>query len=217
MTCIVGLVDNGCIYMGGDSAGTAGSSQTIVRDPKVFVNGPFVMGFTTSFRMGQLLHFAFVPPPHDPEDMDVYHYMVTTFVDAVRDCLKAGGYAYKAQDHEVGGTFLVGYCSRLFQISDDYQVAEASDGYDAVGSGKQAALGALYATQGEGPIHRVLTALQAAEHFTASVRGPFTILCRKTQVVNTSIEVVECCEMELDLDRECARESNPDASSSSAA
>lgn len=62
MTCIVGLVDKGSIYMGGDSAGVAGLSVTTRADEKVFLNGPFIMGFTTSFRMGQILRYKFVPP-----------------------------------------------------------------------------------------------------------------------------------------------------------
>lgn len=178
MTCITGVVHEGRVYIGGDSAGVARSSYalTVRRDAKVFVNGPFAMGFTTSFRMGQLLRYAFMPPPHDPPEMDVYRYMVTKFVDGVRDCLKAGGYAYKEKDHEEGGTFLVGYRGRLFQIASDYQVGEAIDGYDAVGSGEHAALGALYAMQGQDPVERVFTALQAAERLNAGVRGPFIVV-----------------------------------------
>ncbi len=217
MTCIVGVVHDDCIYIGGDSAGSVGPSLSIRQDPKVFVNGPFVMGFTSSFRMGQLLRFAFVPPPHDPPDLDVHRYMVTTFVDAVRACFKAGGYAVKDRDHETGGTFLVGYRAKLFEIEDDYQVAEAQDGYAAVGAGARPALGALYATQGQDPVRRVLTALQAAEHFTTSVRGPFVILCQKTRQVNGSLEVVECCEMEFALEDQDKPDSASGASSSSAA
>src|SRR5690242_15173484 len=84
MTCIVGLVAaDGRVHLGGDSAGIAGYDLTVRKDPKVFRVGEFAVGFTSSFRMGQLLRFAFTPPPIEG-DLDAY--MVTTFVNALRDC-----------------------------------------------------------------------------------------------------------------------------------
>jgi hypothetical protein len=58
MTAIVGLTDNGTVHIGGDSAGVSDWSLTIRADSKVFTNGPYVMGFTTSLRMGQLPRYA---------------------------------------------------------------------------------------------------------------------------------------------------------------
>jgi hypothetical protein len=87
MTCIAGIAQGGKVYIGGDSAGVAGNSQLDVRtDRKVFLSGDFVMGFTTSFRMGQLIQYAFTPPKRHP-DKDVMAYMVTEFVDGLRACL----------------------------------------------------------------------------------------------------------------------------------
>ena len=59
MTCIAGLVHDGAVYLAGDSAGCSGWDLTVRADPKVFVSGSYVMGFTTSFRMGQLLRSVF--------------------------------------------------------------------------------------------------------------------------------------------------------------
>jgi ATP-dependent protease HslVU (ClpYQ) peptidase subunit len=107
--------------------------------------------------------------------------MATRFIDALRECLKTGGWAAKANDREEGGTFLVGVHGRLFAVYDDYQVGKAADGFAAVGCGDQIALGALYATAGTGlsPRKRVKTALAAAERFSAGVRGPFVCLKSK--------------------------------------
>lgn len=52
MTCIIGFIKNKKVYIGGDSAGVGGSHVTIRRDSKVFKNGNFIMGYTSSFRMG---------------------------------------------------------------------------------------------------------------------------------------------------------------------
>lgn len=172
MTVIVGLVHEGKVYMGGDSAGVAGMDLCVRADAKVFRNGPFLMGFTSSFRMGQLLRYAFSPPQRHP-DTDIYAYMVTSFVDAVRNCLKSGGYAKTEAGEESGGYFLVGYQGRLFMIADDYQVAETVDGYAAVGCGESFALGSFYASTGQSPEQRIRTALEAAERHSAGVRAPF--------------------------------------------
>ena len=88
MTAVVGLVHNGRVHLGADSAGSSGWSLTLRADEKVFRNGPYAMGFTTSYRMGQLLRYAFAPP--EPTG-DLQGFMVTTFVDSVRACLKDGG------------------------------------------------------------------------------------------------------------------------------
>ena len=176
MTCIVGLVHEGGVYIGGDSAGVAGLSLTVRADEKVFQNGEFLMGFTTSFRMGQLLRYSLKPPRRYPDD-DINQYMVVDFINAVRECLKSGGWASKKEEMERGGTFLVGYSGHLFTIDSDYQVGQPEDSFAAVGCGEDIALGALFATQGQGdPRDRVLTALRAAERFSAGVRGPFHVL-----------------------------------------
>ncbi|KQX35323.1 hypothetical protein ASD04_14880 [Devosia sp. Root436] len=175
MTCIVGVVEKGKVWIGGDSAGVAGYDLMVRSDPKVFRNGDFVMGYTSSFRMGQLLAHRFQPPKRHA-DQDVYVYMVTSFVDALRQCFKDGGYASKENEREQGGQFLVGYEGRLFEIGGDYQVGENLDGYAACGCGGSIALGALHATSSECPTDRIRSALSASERHNAGVRGPFVVI-----------------------------------------
>jgi hypothetical protein len=184
MTCIVGLVQNGNVYIGGDSAGIGDWNLTIRKDRKVFRNGEFLIGGTASFRMIQLLHHAFEPPKIPPfcdSDADIEKFMATTFIDAIRQCFKDGGYATKTSEQEAGGQFLVGFRGHLFDIQSDYQVQEALCGYDAIGCGLEVALGSFHATSDSdlaeadrAPL-RVMKALAAAEHHNAGVRGPFYI------------------------------------------
>lgn len=175
MTCIVGIAQGGKVYLGGDSAGIAGFDLTIRSDPKVFRKGPFLIGYTSSYRMGQLLRFRFDPPAHHPPEMDPFEFMATTFIDAVRECLSTGGYAKKENEQEEGGCFLVGYRGVLYCVGEDYQVGIASSGFDAVGCADAAARGALYATRGDDPETRIRVSLEAAEHCNIGVRGPFVI------------------------------------------
>lgn len=175
MTAIAALIHDGRIVMGGDSAGVAGMQMTVRKDAKVFTVGPYLIGFTDSFRMGQLIRYAFeMPPPPDNLD-DLHRHMCTTWVTALRDCLFKGGWAIRDDCREIGGTFLVGVKGRLFEVNSDFQVGESANGYAAAGCGEEIALGALYATAHLEPEVRILTALAAAEHHSAGVRTPFTI------------------------------------------
>lgn len=176
MTCIAALVEGDRIFMGGDSAGICEDySLTVRADQKVFHNGEFMVGFSGSFRMGQLLRYAFMPPKH-PRKQDLYQYMVLDFVDGVRECLKKGGFAHKQNEVEaIDGGFLVGYRGRLFNIDEDYQVGEPVDGFAAIGCGAAIAQGALFVSQGTEPRKRVRAALEAAERYCGGVRRPFYV------------------------------------------
>ena len=175
MTCIIGLADkNGKVYIGGDSAGISGYSAHIRGDVKVFRNGPFIMGFCDSFRMGQLLHHVFEPPEH-PEGMDDVKYMVSVFVPAVKNCFKDGGYQKVKDSQESGGTFLVGYKGNLYLIDDDYQVGLLTDNMTAIGCGNDEARGAMYALDYMPPVKRIERALEITTHLNIGVRPPFVI------------------------------------------
>jgi hypothetical protein len=133
------------------------------------------MGFTTSFRMGDVLRYGFKPPA--PPERNLNRFMATAFVDATRDAFKNAGVASNTSGIEACGAFLVGARGRLYTIESDYQVGIERAGYHAVGSGDQPALGALYATEGwDDPRARIRTALEAAERFASDVRRPWRIV-----------------------------------------
>jgi hypothetical protein len=174
MTCIAGLSIDNRVWIGGDSAATGPNELTIRADPKVFRLGQAVIGYTSSYRFGQLLRYRLDPP--DCPDDDVHRYLCTKFVDAVRACLRDGGAARRDAEVESGGAFLLGYRGKLWTIQADYQVGESLAGYDAVGSGADVARGALFASKGKDPADRIAEALAAAEAWTPYVRRPFEIL-----------------------------------------
>lgn len=176
MTCIVGLVHDGTVWIGGDSAGVSGWALTVRADEKVFTNGPFVMGFTSSFRMGQLLRYN-LEVPRRTRRVSVDEFMHTVFVDAVRKTLKDGGYAKVESGREEGGDFLVGYAGRLFAVQSDFQVSRTRARFDAVGCGADVARGYLTAIAGTLPPEVACRrALRAAEQWSAGVRGPFRVV-----------------------------------------
>ncbi len=182
MTCIIGAVQKGVVYIGADSLGSDGHHVSMRRDSKVFRRKGFVIGYTSSFRMGQLLRYGLDATP-PVRCRDPLGYMVRHFVPAVRKCLKAGGYLRKKNEVETGGTFLVGWKGHLFGIDDDLQVMESLRLFDAVGHGYRPALGAMHALvagRGEGPGWMwILAGLRAAVEFDPYVRPPFRMLSTK--------------------------------------
>lgn len=154
-------------------------SLTVRADEKVFLNSGMLFGFTSSFRMGQILRYGFTIPKFYHGD-DVYEYMVTRFVDSVRDRFRTAGWLSTCSGQESAGTFLVGFKGRLFRIDSDFQVGESLSGYDSVGCGQDIALGCLYAmkkaSEFKNPENAILLSLEAAEVHSAGVRKPFHVL-----------------------------------------
>lgn len=174
MTCVVGLVNKGTVYIGVDSAAVQGWTRRTSRVAKVFRRGPFLIGYTTSFRMGQLLQHHLDVPPQEAGQDDVA-YLVTNFIEKARALFKDKGFTKVEANTEKGGQFLVGYRGRLYTVESDFQVGEHEDGYDAIGSGADFALGAMAALPRLSPRARVTRALEIAAHFNMGVSGPFAI------------------------------------------
>lgn len=167
--------------MGADSAATGGTDVKIRRDPKVFiVKNHFLIGFTDSFRMGQLLRFSFKPAAQKKSQND-HEYMCTDFINGVRDCFADGGYMGKDKEdgeREEGGSFLVGYQGVIYEIEEDFQVGINQEPYCSVGCGADYAHGSLFTTANLdlSPEAKITRALETAAHFSNGVRPPFIIL-----------------------------------------
>lgn len=180
MTCIVGLVDknNRCVIIGGDSAGVSPYHDcTIRKDEKVFFNGDFLIGGTTSFRMLNILRYCFKPPIIDTSD--IYRYMCTKFIGEIRKVFSDEGFMQKNDEgKEVGGNFLVAYKDRLFVVLEDFQVGENLNGMATVGSGREYAIGALSVliNQKQSCFDSVQKSLEVASMHSTSVCGPYIIL-----------------------------------------
>lgn len=187
MTCIAGIVKNGIVYIGGDSAGIAGDSLRHRKDEKVFLLknniDNMAFGFTTSFRMGQLLRYGFKAPDH-PKSMNDMEYLCTLFIDAVRNRFKNGGWLERRNDMECGGTFLMGYRGKLYYIGSDFQVGETNNSFDSVGSGREVAIGALHILSSIDSFtveDKIIKSLEAAEQYNSAVSGPFKIVNTKKE------------------------------------
>lgn len=175
MTVIVGYIDkiNNQAIIGGDSASSNDYIIHSAKQNKVFSNGDFIFGCTTSYRMIQLLQYQLEIPQVDREDM--FGYMVTKFVPAVKKIFKEEEF----EKENKGGNFVVGYGSSLFEIQKDYSVQELD--YYAVGCGNEYAYGALNALHymDLAAEYKVEAALGAAIKSSPGCQGPITILKTK--------------------------------------
>jgi len=131
MTCVVGLVKSGKIYMGSDSAAVdvVGGHIFAQKSPKVFMVGQYGIAFTDSFRMGQILQYNWIPPKFTGNSRTLDKFMRTKFVESVKEAFKAGGYGNignQSEAEDSGGIFLIGVkgTGRLFYMDDDFQIGE---------------------------------------------------------------------------------------------
>jgi len=177
MTCIVGFIDkNKKLWMGADSCGATSSMKVRRKDTKLFRNKEFLIGYTSSFRMGQLLRFKWNPPEQKQSKKD-YEYMCTCVIDSIRKCLKDNGYSKIKENEESIGTFLIGYKNRLYRIEDDLQIEESIYNFNSCGSGTYFATGALeiLSKTKESPKSIIRKALEVAKKFNPFVDKPFVI------------------------------------------
>ena len=176
MTCIVGLEHNGKVYLGGDAAAVSPNEIQAISESKVFITGKFIIGYTDSFRMGQLLEYNLnVPKQEKEEDLK---YLITKFVPAVRECLRDGGFAKNENGVEEGGNFLLGYKGKIYYFGTDFQITRKIDGFDTLGAGESFAMGALTAIDKKDPEKALLKALEVASKCSPFVIPPFTVISK---------------------------------------
>lgn len=187
MTCIVALIHENKVLLGGDAAASDEKSGLIFQrtDPKVFKVGQYGIGFVDSFRMGQILQYNWTPPIYKPTAgfRNLDKFIRTKFVESIKQAFQEHGYGRfgsNAQDDgDEGGVFIIAVqgSGRIFTMDSDYHIAEVDVQYMAEGAGQELALGSLFSTSSiKTPRKRVRMALDAAAKFNMSVRGPFTII-----------------------------------------
>ena len=179
MSCVVAMAKGDVVWMGADSAASDGEDIVVLQNPKVFMNGPLLIGAVGSLRMTQLLQHRLEVPRHLPQadwGGDIMHYLTVDLVDAVRKAFGAGGYSVNQEDPASGGIFLVGFKGRTFRFENDLQVFERRGGYEAIGCGSPYALGALAAFPVMHAKDKVRIALAVSATFAAHVRPPFVIV-----------------------------------------
>jgi hypothetical protein len=186
MTCVVALIHENKVLLGGDAAASDDKSGLIFQrtDPKVFKVGQFGIAFVDSFRMGQILQYNWTPPVYKPTTgyRNLDKFIRTKFIESIKDAFKEQGYGSfgsGTEDGDSGGIFIIAVqgAGRIFTMDSDFHIGEVDVQYMAEGAGQELALGSLFSTTAvKTPRRRVRMALDAAAKFNMSVRPPFTII-----------------------------------------
>lgn len=184
MTCIIGLEDNGNVYVGSDSAlSDSWTISSLQAKEKIFVNSDIIFGCCGSMRVAQLLHYALEIPEHDSDKSDM-EYLVVDFVDALRSLLKDKGTLHSSdEDGKVEylphSALIVGYKSKVYVVDADFQVSRSIGGFVCEGSGKEVASGAMQVIKDRHdltPEDKIKKSLEASAIHTCYVQGPFHVL-----------------------------------------
>ncbi len=88
MTAVAAVVQDGVVWIGGDSAFQAGLSRRDRPEPKVVLRGQWVFGVAGSPRLLQLVRYQFEPP--EPGPSPSHEFMCTTFTAALRGPRRRG-------------------------------------------------------------------------------------------------------------------------------
>lgn len=178
MTCIVGIKEGDRLWIGGDSAAKSATCPEIhsFSTPKVFAVGEYLVGFTISWRAGQVLQYE-VEWPSPPAEYDLEEFLVCHVVPRLQQAL-SGEDLQIPKEFERSFQFMIGLRGQLAMIAVDFTVGIAATPYFAIGSGRHNALGALHALAdtGLGAEVQMRKALEAAACYTSNVRPPFLIL-----------------------------------------
>ena len=172
MTCIVGIVDNDIVYIGGDRGISNNDNILSLCRPKVAKNGEYIIGYAGSQGVGQLAHIMTTPVI----GKDIEKTLRTSFIKSLKTIIEEFGPS-NLTESENHTDFLVGCKGRLFEIStNDWSVSELE--YSAVGSGSNIALGSIYTTSlyDLSIKERVQIALDSAIALSPTCQSPIDIL-----------------------------------------
>lgn len=177
MTTIVAVCKNGNVIMGADSQVTDGSRPNRhLRMEKITKNNGYLIAGSGDSQPCDILQYIFVPPvPTVQERKDLYKFMITKFVPAIRECLEENGWKPSSEDKDAGFNMLFAFDGEVFDIGDDFSVLLNDDGIYGVGSGSPIAIGALYAGVS------VEKALEYASINDIYTSGPYQIVKQQKQ------------------------------------
>jgi ATP-dependent protease HslVU (ClpYQ) peptidase subunit len=177
MTTIVAVCKNGNVTMGADSQVTdQNRPNNHLKMEKISKRNGYLIAGSGDSHPCDVLQHVFIPPvPTPTEKKDLYHFMISKFVPAMRECLDENGWKPSPDDKDSGFNMLFAFDGEIFDIGDDFSVLLNSDGIYGVGAGSAYAIGALYAGAS---IEKALEIAATNDIYTS---GPFQIVKQQKQ------------------------------------
>jgi ATP-dependent protease HslVU (ClpYQ) peptidase subunit len=174
MTAVVGLVHNGKVWMGADSAFSTTEEVWVQRDSKIFRRGDVLIGTCGEGRYESVMRYL-VEIPRLKKGVDPAQWANVDLAYEIRRAHVNDGFVHDSGFFEMEGCeALIGVAGELFIMSADLCAWRPLCGYAAIGSGEGPARSSLHETEKLQPKTRLRRALERAASETTGVRPPFT-------------------------------------------
>lgn len=179
MTCIIGMVESGEVYMGADSIVSIGDSEYDYGPTKIVAIGSMMVAECGSVRVGQLISWVDLPVPEGAalsalSGRELYSWLCTKWVPALRAKLEeAQSLRNKDGMASTNSAYLVGINGTLWYLASDFSLIEIPESrWHCAGNGEDVAWGAMHATRDSADCEaRIMGALEAAAALKSGVGG----------------------------------------------
>ncbi len=214
MSVVVGIKEQGKIYMAADTMITYGDSKRYLRNehtqkvwvvedtPKCIMG---CVGMLSDLNVVRYCSGQLVPELNVlKNDINIGTIIVNTVPQITGVIADYGKICNKPADLPLASSFLLGINDHLFSIYPDGTVEEEED-YVAIGSGADMAIASLQDSEGEDVYVRLIKAVEAAAKISLYVGGPYVIVNNEDceMLMITSNETIPVDELEAkDLDIE---------------
>ncbi|GCJ80999.1 hypothetical protein [Escherichia phage BF17] len=195
MTCIIAHTNGVSSFIAGDKLGSNGFTKTVQTEPKVFekefiklhddgltrTKEVMALGYTTSFRMGQLLNYNLNLPEQDASQT-FSQYLVLKVIPIIRQMFKEEWGARDASQDVGGGQFIILHNHTIYEVQEDFSVLQPKTRITAVGSGTYHAIAAMQAyieveNESKKPLHeRIKSIFKIVSDNVTSVSEEFDVL-----------------------------------------
>lgn len=168
MTTIIGMKTETGVLLIADRRAMDGSRCGVLSEPKVFASGAALIGFSGTLRSLQALKSGLNLRDRQPGETPL-QYLTGVLVTEIRLALHD-----RMVTEETPSEMIVACGGELFVVTSDGSVLAPHRGYDAIGSGQDYALGAMYVIRHLTDARlRLWKAMEAAAEFDGYTGAPF--------------------------------------------
>jgi ATP-dependent protease HslVU (ClpYQ) peptidase subunit len=174
MTCIVGIVNNGKIWMGSDSCISDSVLSETVPIDKVMIKKNVMIGVAGNFRLFDLIDQHYYGIKKSIKS----NYIRGDFIENIISILEVNKMLGKNENDIMElseNNLLIGFDKKLYYIEKSLAVFNCPSWGYAIGSGSDVAKGSLLSTQDKKPKDRIMSALYASTMVCSDVKEPFKI------------------------------------------
>jgi len=201
MSTIIGIQTNTCAIIAADSRITSYDGQNITQihtpnTTKTFNNKHHIGAIAGDLRAINILQNNWTPPKPKKHHTPTQH-IHQTLIPHIRTTYETNGYTQNPnatqEAAQTSSTILIAYKAQIFCIDWDYSVMGERNGFYAIGTGSQYALGVLTAlypnahdlTEQDAK-HAATRALNITGHYDPHTGLPYTILTQHAKTLGNT-------------------------------